>query len=71
MANQPPSSTSAVASGLFRYPPNTMPPLMSTSPSSAIRTAVPGTGRPTVPGRGASGGVIVAAALVSVRPYPS
>ncbi len=34
-------------------------------------TDVPGTGRPTVPYRVRSGGFAVAAALVSVSPYPS
>ncbi len=68
MANQPSRSTSSVAAGLFQYDPVTMPPLTSTSPSPAMRTAVPGTGLPTVPGRGDSGGTTVAAAVVSVRP---
>lgn len=68
MANQSPWRTASVAAGLFQYEPKTMPPLMSTSPSSAMRTAVPGTGWPTVPGRGRRGGTMVAAAVVSVRP---
>ena len=44
----------------------TQPALISTSPSSAMRTVAPGTGRPTVPILNASGLLRVAAAAVSV-----
>ena len=48
--NQPSSvSTSAVASGRLWYPRMTPGPLTRISPSSAIRTWVPGSGQPTVP----------------------
>lgn len=56
---------------MFQYPANTCRPHSSTSPSSAIRTAVPGSGHPTVPSLGLSGGVTVLAPVVSVSPYPS
>jgi hypothetical protein len=42
----------------------TMPPRMSTSPSSAIRNSTPGSGRPTVPMRMASSWLTDAAAVV-------
>ena len=38
------------------------------SPSSAIRSSTPGIARPTVPTRGASGGLTVSMGDVSVRP---
>ena len=48
--NQPSrSSTSAVAASSSQYPAKTWPPRNSSSPSSATRTDVPGSGRPTVP----------------------
>ena len=43
-------------------------PLTKTSPSSAIRTVVPGIGRPTDPTRVIPGMFRVAGAVVSVRP---
>jgi len=46
-------------------------PRTSTSPSSAIRTATPGSGRPTVPIFCRSGRFTDTGALVSVSPYPS
>ena len=44
--NQPSVNASAVAVSLFQYRRNTIGPDSSTSPSSAIRTPCPGTGRP-------------------------
>lgn len=64
VGNQAPGSAQAT----FQYPAKTWRPRSSTSPSSAMRTAVPGSGQPTVPSRGFSGGVMVEAAVVSVSP---
>lgn len=65
------SITSAVACSLRQCPRMTMSPRNSTSPSSAIRIATPGTGRPTVPILMASSKLRVPPAVVSVSPYPS
>ena len=66
--NQPSSSASAVAASFFQYRRKTIGPLTSTSPSSAMRTEWPGTGRPTVPMRWAPSALSVTPAVVSVRP---
>src|SRR5674536_362786 len=47
---------------------NTCPPLISTSPSGAIRITVPGTARPTVPLRTWSGVLRVAPAAAAASP---
>jgi hypothetical protein len=44
------------------------PPIMSTSPSSAMRTDEPGIGRPTLPISRFAGVLTVAPPVVSVRP---
>ena len=50
---------------------NRLCPEMRISPSSAIRTDTPGSGCPTVPILLRRGRFTVAAAVVSVSPYPS
>ena len=47
-----------------------MPPRIRISPSSAILIPTPGSGWPTVPILFRSGRLTVAAAVVSVSPYP-
>ena len=69
--SQPSASTSAVAASLCQYPPKMVGPPRMISPSSAIRTVTPGSGCPTVPILIRSGRFTVAAALLSVSPYPS
>ncbi len=46
-------------------------PRVRISPSSAIRTSMPGTGRPTVPSRNAAVVFVVNAPVVSLIPYTS
>ena len=66
--NQPSVNASAVAVSLRQYRRNTIGPVSSTSPSSAIRTPCPGTGRPTVPMRWPLRVFTVIPAEVSVSP---
>ena len=65
------SKVSAVFSGRLRYPGMTEFPLTMTSPSSASRISMPGTGGPTVPSFTFSGGFIVATPHVSDIPHSS
>ena len=68
MWNQPSTIASSVAFGLFQYARNTCGPLSRISPSSPIRTALPGSDGPTVPILVFSGTFTECGAVVSVRP---
>ena len=63
--------TSSVASGLRQYSRMIISPAISISPSSAMRTSAPATGRPIVPNLKASGRLSVPIDVVSVIPHPS
>ena len=72
VCSQPSSSiSSAVRSGRLRYPGVFSGLRVRISPSAAILTSTPGTGRPTVPSRNAPGVFVVNAPVVSVIPYTS
>ncbi|GGR30687.1 hypothetical protein GCM10010219_39530 [Streptomyces netropsis] len=72
VANHPSASVAlSTDPSARRYPAQTISPRTSSSPSAAVRTSTPSSGRPTEPRRKRVGALRVTTPEVSVSPHPS